>query len=467
MADKKVAKKPRVKKPAVKKQSKQERIEIVFEGRKETLDIINTGGEIVSYLSTLSSMCPLIGSEIEVVKELGRGSFGTAYLVKIPGMGYKQYVAKRISALSEPEFFDLDGPVALEYIADFIEKDSMISAGALIAVNGGDPKKMIVPENGKVKIYIPTYATMCKTEGPTLVSKSSGDGQDVNIPTGSYLCENNQYSEYINGLLCAELYRNGTSVNFIDIFSFITCPEDTMDGNDIQDRGAQYVFMERIDSDLINYLGNLSKAQLKTQVENIYIQTLHAILCYQRTYQLQHNDLHDGNIFIERIKKESKYKGEILYDADWFHYSVDGTDLYMRAIPALVKIGDFGLSVKYSHPIVGDNSVIDNGYDQFDGKGARIPNWYTENYDVLTAASFIHSEHKNSSKLIDSIIVDAATQAGGGLYDAFDSETLRPIVSKLDSMKNFSPEKILLNKKLMKKYTTKPRSGKIVTLGVI
>lgn len=441
---------------------RREKIQFKFQGRQEAIDIINSGGELVSYLSTLSSMCPLMKAEVEFVEELGKGSYGAAFLVKIDGMGNKQYVAKRMVILSEVKSNPYGKAKTLRELADDMHKQTMVSAEAIISVNGGDPDEIIELDRGVMYLYVPTYATVCKVTYNMEEKRTDGRGT-VKIPKGSYLCENNQYSEYINGVLCGELYRNGTSVNFLDVFSFITCPVEGS-SDEREKRGSQYVFMEKIDGEIEKYLGKLPQDRLVAELPSIYAQIIHAVLCYQKTYQLQHNDLHDSNVFIEYIKPDAEFNGQKLYDADWFHYVIDGEDFYFPYTRILAKIGDFGLSVKYSHPIVGDMESATGGYDQEDGDGPWVPNWYTENYDILTISYRLYWYHK-SDKFMGSVIDYIMQEGKGNILDLFNNFNLRPRVDKLENMGSITPKSIFEN--ILGSYRTKPSSGRIVTLGVI
>jgi serine/threonine protein kinase len=444
------------------KKVKREKMQFTFQGRQEAIDIINSGGEIVSYLSTLSGECPLMKAEVEFVEKLGKGSYGAAFLVKIDGMGNKQYVAKRMVILSEIESNPYGKAKTLRELAEDMHQRTMVSAEAVISVNGGDPDEVIEPDGKFMYLYVPTYAKVCKVTYNMEEKRTDGKGT-VKIPKGSYLCENNQYSEYINGVLCGELYRKGISVNFLDVFSFITCPVEGS-ADDWEKRGSQYVFMEKIDDEIGKYLKTLSRDRVEAELPSIYAQILHAILCYQRTYQLQHNDLHDANVFMEYIKPDAEFNGQQLYDAEWFHYSVDGEDYYFPYTRILAKIGDFGLSVKYSHPIVGDKESATGGYDQEDGYGPWVPNWYTENYDVLTITYRLYWFNM-SNKFIGSVLDYILREGKGDMSLLFSSNNLRPRVKKLEDMGSITPKSIFEN--ILGNYRTKPSSGRIVTLGVI
>ena len=91
-----------------------------------------------------------------------------------------------------------------------------------------------------------------------------------------------------------------------------------------------------------------------------------------------------GNVFIEYINENNVvFDNQELKNANYFHYSIRGYNIYIPATDVLVKIGDFGLSVKYSYPVIGDKEVFESGYDQQDGDGPWIPNIFIPSYDSL------------------------------------------------------------------------------------
>lgn len=438
-----------------------------FQGREEVFKIINTGRELVSYLSTQNSECPLIGAEIEFVKELGRGNYGSAFLIKIEGMGHKEYVAKKIISRAEKaklENFKIDKPSTLKEISELQLFDSY-SIPSFIYINGGDPNRLVELDE---EIYFPSFAPLCLTPKSVTVKKFSEDGETT-MPKGSYLCPEEIFSEYVIGMMCGDLHRSGISVNFFDVFGFATCPDIGEGRPEIE----QYVFMEKIDGtsrkireclfDKINEQ-NKEDSILHTITNVLFIQIIHAVAVFQEKYQIVHGDLHDDNIFVEFIKPESLYKNQKIYEADWFHYQIDNTDLYLPWIPLLVKIGDFGFSVKYSDPIVGNREVIENGY------GELVPNWFSSCYDVLFISQIFHMY--SSSDFVKQVFMkvmktDNENVLKSKVETLFD-DMMRPsmkFVSECD--KYISPRKILTDKKLMKDFAIRPPNGKIMTLGKI
>lgn len=446
------------------KSSRNKTVSFTFQGRQESLDIIDDGKEIVSYLSTLSSDCPLIGSDIVLESELEPGPEEIVFSVSIKGMGPKKYIAKRSVIKIIIEKYFLPGRVTLEHLAGYIERTSSVSASAIIAVNGGNPDKILSRDkDGDMSIFVPEYAYVCKTKVDKKYKGKSGDVVfNTLIPKGSYLCENNQYSEYINSVLCAKLYRLGVSANFIDVFSFITCPPKKENKN-----GYQYIFMEKVGMSMEEYISN-EEDSLDMIIETILIQIAHAIATYQRYYKLQHNNLSDKNIFIEKINSKTQFNDQNIIDCDYFHYSIDNIDLYLPNLAnIIVKIGNFGMSVKYSEPIVGDKQSVSTGYNK-DMTGPLIPNWYAENYDFLTILFHLFGNHRNDSFLTEVMKKISKQHSISQKIDSmFDIKTSRPRINKLNHMKQFTPTSFLKDKSLLRNYMEKPSHGKIVTLGSI
>lgn len=118
------------------KNSKRNQVPIIFNGREEVINIINTGGNIMKYLGSQNIECPLIGSKIKLVRPLGEGvSEATVWLVEVEGMGERKYAAKvfanNIFAQSSEK------SETLEEIAKYEEKEYGVPAEITVHINGG------------------------------------------------------------------------------------------------------------------------------------------------------------------------------------------------------------------------------------------------------------------------------------------------------------------------------------------
>jgi serine/threonine protein kinase len=274
----------------------------------------------------------------------------------------------------------------------------------------------------------------------------------------------------------------------MDLFDFATCPEGLRSNpsrnidepevhryskaeDEVGLEVSHYLFMEKIDSSLEDW-GKCIFSSRPT-AEGVLVQILHTICVYQKLLSLQHNDLHSGNIFIERITFETKFRGVSLHDADYFHYRIGKVNLYLPFIPVLIKIGDFGLSVKYSAPLVGNLAVVAGGLSQ-DGK-PHVPNDYTLNFDLLYILGFflngisVTDESKEIARGIFEYIMNKSL-TGEDMEKIYSEiyQSRGTILKSLSKLKRANPRKILTQSKCMKKYTVKPPLGaKIVTLGKV
>ena len=151
---------------------------INFNGRDEVLKILDTGGEIVKYLGEQNSLCPLINSQIKKENIIGGGVFGKVYSITSKSLGTKKYVVKQTIKKK-------DAPKDYQFKPCKIDEEEQF-------------ENMMYPE------------------------------KSFTFPKGSYLCENEIFSEYVIGLLCSNLLKQGKSINFIDVISFATCKKDSI-----------------------------------------------------------------------------------------------------------------------------------------------------------------------------------------------------------------------------------------------
>lgn len=98
------------------------------------------------------------------------------------------------------------------------------------------------------------------------------------------------------------------------------------------------------------------------------LQTLFALEVL-RMYKIQHND-----ISVSTIKCH-----ETDADVEYFEYTIDNIKVYVPNAGFIVKIGNFGSAVKYSHPTVGDVSEFE----------------YDELHDLRTFAESLPEEYRN------------------------------------------------------------------------
>lgn len=434
-----------------------------FEGNEIALDSIATGEEIVEALLGAKAGCPIsntvktvgedktvhyseepINKTIHFERILGKGAADApAWEITIDGYGTKKYVAKVFNPIIKQKY--ISGKMTLRRAAKHYQKHDGIPSKLIIMLNGGDPKRMVTNE----KICIPSEITLCKTAQEQDFERFDGLGV-VNIPKGSYLCDNELFSEYYIGLLCGLMYRGiflateyvGMCINFIDLFGFTMCVGNC--------KINQYLFMEKIDSTVFK-IQNLKDFAY----DSLYMQTLFALSTMQLIYGIQHGDLHADNLFLERVKPNSTYMDQNLYTANYFEYRIGKNSYYVQNVGYILKIGDFGMSVKYDHPIIGNKYVFENGYDQGDGDGPWIPNWQTMTYDFLYMTKRLSELSPLAKKILGRI---------QNLYPKTKLFTKndRPILENLEAL-DANPEIAdFANNPLITPFKEKPRSGNIV-----
>ena len=428
-------------------------IKFKFHGKKEALKIVDTHGELSEYLSNQSIECPLMGSEIKIGKILGKGKFGAAFIVTIPEYGLKEYAVKRIDKDNSTIESKISGP--LKKVAKKLSKEYAVSDTSIIALNEGRYQDDYIQKGDE--LYFPYYSKMCLTKENYVEDPCVEEGEKTLIPARSYICSDETYPEFVISSLCGNLFKNNVSANFFDIFGFATCPNKNM--------VSQYIFMEKIDMTLLELLENEKDNFEPWTIAVLMIQVIHAIGVYQKNYKIQHTDLAAKNIFIESIKPTTKFCGKNVQTAKYFNYVIKDesgdkskdVSLYLPYIPWIVKIGDYGMAVKYSYPIVSSEDSIKGMAD------GDIPNWYTENYDILyfLGNMFYYGDDEFFYKLSTNIFDANNEEEVSKVFNDLFSESGRPGLWSLGSVfKDITPRKLLTNEKIIKEYL-KPHKGAI------
>lgn len=373
-----------------------------------TLSLFNSGEGIVKYLTGKSDKCDAFGTEIVFGKELGRGEFGVVSEVAIPKPG--AYVIKKFRRF-EPQIMGSKGTL----------KDNIASLKGLVneavasSLNGGDLNAVV---DG---VRIPKSMLPCRKKDRF-----------------TYECEIDSYVEYIISLLVSDLLCKGKCINFIEMVDFISCQKSgSLD---------QYTIMEKIDGTLHD--GPVTVADIDAAL----IQILSAVAIYQDAYKLSHNDLHSNNVMIKLITDDMSWNGQRLADAKYFHYSIRGTDIYFPATRFIVKIGDWGLGVKFSKPII--RSSEDHWWLSRD---------YMPQYDSMFVLFYVSKMRALSNlpsvmlrQLIGDVDITTLTMPNSGY---------RPVPRAIERYTHGTAENML---KMMPAYKIKPDDGgMIITLGVL
>jgi|SRR5579862_1591555 len=391
-------------------------INFIFNDYKETLKIVNEEKSLIKALGLPKHSCELIGSQIILQNEIGKGVFGTVFAITFPhaDVGTRNFVVKRLNV--QLEYTSLK---TKQQILNYLEKYQLTWED----IKPLQPRQSVIdtfdnsPLDRKVVVVLPSLPCILDEakEFKKFPSDDYRNPDKIIVPKGSYICSENAYSEYVIGAYLSNLYDSRQCINFFKMFSMFTCKNNDEPGLNL--KYYQYIFMDRIDGTALNIFGKKNQNGTLQRYNNVcerlsnyfargrvcdqlniingvYIQTIFAIIAYQEKYKVSHNDLHTENVFVEYINDNTRFKGNYLKNADWFSYGIRGRKVYFPAIPVIVKIGDFGLSVKYSKPIVGDEYVFKTGYWQtdpntgtWDQNGPWIPDTFTPSYDGLYFSS--------------------------------------------------------------------------------
>lgn len=479
----------------------QQNVKVIFESQEEILNTIHSESDIVEMLGLPSEKCALMGTTIQLTEFLGGGVQGQAFLIEFPGMGEKLYVVKKADldlGVLKGTQEELEVSLDLRGLSwDKIEKwqpESFIeaweNADHHTELSVVIPPKMCLQKENSTFPCIPNNAGDIKILDNNSVAKIEDD--EITVPKGSFVCDNNSFSELLIAIYTGKLYRDGICANFFNTYSMFTCikPKDKQHSEDFVVY-QQYTFMDKIDGELNKYIKCITWDQFVEEekrispdiVNGIYVQTLFAIAAYQRTYNISHNDLHTGNLFVEKVTDKTMFGGQKVIDCDYYHYRISNTDLYIPAIPMLAKIGDYGLSIKFSKPLIGPYEVLEDGMNTDDGTGAWIPTAYIPQYDSLYfTTDYINGTAKNgafsnATPLISNSLrfmcpdITAEDRASGKsvsevlqkyMYIKLSND--RPILRNLVGVK--SAIEVLLDP-VHKFYHLKPKTGKIITMGTI
>lgn len=410
------------------------------ENTSEILNIFLTGGEIVDFMGNEEqNICRDIDTNlIKISKEIGKGLSGTVYDIAFTGeKSSRKYVLKKSLAKIDVKNIPLGSLTLSEYFDKYLKNTQ--SKSVFMKINGGE-KFSPPPKN----VIIPIYAELCKTSSQIMYKKNDKSNSDAIIPPNSYICGNEMYSEYIISLIVSDYYRSGKCANFIEMFGFATCKAS-------ESLFYQHIFMEKIDMTLRNLVE--TRKLLSIDMTSIIIQVIFAIGCMEKYSSITHNDLHADNIFIQIIDDNTIFKGTKLVDYKFFHYKFGGRDIYFPRGKYLVKIGDFGMSCKWSTPIVSPKKIINNIPPEW------VPNFYSEMYDT---AYFIYGMYmeviitKQTHSLSQPImfiknLLSFITNSSGD-YNSFYRSGHRPRINTLKNLPNAEPEKVLehISKKFSK-----------------
>lgn len=134
-------------------------------------------------------------------------------------------------------------------------------------------------------------------------------------------------SEMVHAALLSAVVLQGASPHLVRAGPFVTSD------------GAACYAMERMVGDM----SNLAKGKLDADgVHAVLVSVLHTLMLLQETFQMTHNDLKPGNIFVVPTAPPEAGKEE------WLGYELpDGTTTWCRSPGFIIKIGDPGVAVTH------------------------------------------------------------------------------------------------------------------------
>lgn len=362
------------------------------------LTLVDEGKALVPFLTQSRGVCEFIENDVKLGEMLGSGINGKVYQLILPGKRLSEYVVKRVEVYKLIYVQNGETPIeALQRENIFIPSDdyltliSMINKGRDLEESAKRAFNLKIPDN-----------TECLLD-ETKEFRNNARNTKFRIPKGNYLCENQTYNEYLLSLIVSEFYNSGECINFLETFGFGSCLKTRKKTAS----AYSYMFIEKIDDTLHQMLKYFEKGdyelgdnnfakyfpkrksknyKLPKVIElNILFQIFFAILVYQESFNISHNDLHDANIFVKYIRKGDTYNGQNL-NVDYFSYVFNDRTYYIPFVPFIIKIGDWEYGVKWDLPIIGNKKIIK-------GKmGDAIPSIFFPMYDPLRIVGSIEKD---------------------------------------------------------------------------
>jgi len=234
-------------------------------------------------------------------------------------------------------------------------------------------KKIVVKE---IKVREPE---ICQEEKEIEIGHYEGRPRRIK----AFFCKGDlKLSEYYIGLAASEL-----SENFIQTYVYKEC-----------DNSDAFIFMEKIDTTLMKYITDIEHQQrmVHQEFDAVVVQMLHALWLLHKA-GINHNDPKSDNIFLKKSDGYVTKDGSKLSDYDYVEFDFDSMKIrvpvkYMKYV---VKIGDYGISQKYSEPAI-ITEVIEYGF---------IVDYLSPFYDIMLAFSRMSDDTTPLFKTIQTFIL--------------------------------------------------------------
>lgn len=198
------------------------------------------------------------------------------------------------------------------------------------------------------------------------------------IENVNYIAKNGEEQEFKNAYYCrddsphieyimSQVASTFDSINFIKVYAYAPCESDDY----------SYILMEKLEGDVNDLMKKADPADAE-YIDILLIQLLSMIASMQNI-QMMHNDIHFRNIFYMTVTDQTTYKGKRIRDYKYVSYEFPSLNLPTIYIPTeklkyILKLADFGLSVKYSDPPILNDHVIGSN---------SMTNYYNTAYDII------------------------------------------------------------------------------------
>lgn len=252
----------------------------------------------------------------------------------------------------------------------------------------------------KFELVVPRYYYRVKYDEPGRYERVTLG--EFTYPKGSYVCPNIAHAEFALSKIVS--HSKEECHNFLDVKSFNMCSSH----GEIHD----YTIMERV-RDTISKLKDIDP----NTIESILIQGLFAISFMTRKLMIQHNDLHLGNI-------------GYIPSSDSGEYLIDTISLRIPKLGVLIKVLDFGLGVKFSHPIIA--SFLTTESKRVTETNQVIPSWRDDTYDLLLFVYSMYVAFKDVSPFV--VCLYAKVLMSDYVFDTSDVDRAKDVIDRLSPL---------------------------------
>lgn len=399
---------------------------------------IKRGGALRSILKKL------LASKSHCSKILGEGSFGSVF-------------SRKDILMHTAEVFDGRRTVFNDLVVKVLKQPSCEGCETVITKKGSVKKRLSTSDDGwddddedsDTEIWSPAAFTV-KTSGKITIVHSK------NTPKyGGVL------GEVIANLLVTEMFRYVTP-HFTYMAGFSSC--DKSFEMYFEAVGKTVTKSKKDDNltsveDLLTYMYNKNQPITNDIVDAIMLPMFHTLHVMKLNYDMNHFDLHIGNLYIKTLDDRPYFQGHNMQKFNYFCYHVGKHTFYLKNVGFLIKVGDMGMTQSRLGKTWFTNTTAQDRdrYDEF------IPNKRPGHqfWDWLMALETLVTKLRafDTIQKLNANVYPMSSLKGVDIKDVFWHDDV-----KLDVKKVPNVEEILLNFKVFDhlKKTPKCDPGKIL-----